>query len=77
MLMKMIVALTVEWEVSISVFQVITDGELAEGSQTDGDVQKFSINIQEDGTVNASDIEALRNLYSDQQIVIVLENQQQ
>ena len=73
----MIVALTVEWEVSISVFQVITDGELAEGSQTDGDVQKFSINIQEDGTVNASDIEALRNLYSDQQIVIVLENQQQ
>ena len=58
-------------------FQVITDGELAEGSQTDGDVQKFSINIQEDGTVNASDIEALRNLYSDQQIVIVLENQQQ
>ena len=73
----MIVALTVEWEVSISVFQVITDGELAEGSQTDGDVQKFSINIQEDGTVNDSDIEALRNLYSDQQIVIVLENQQQ
>ena len=73
----MIVALTVEWEVSMSVFQVITDGELAEGSQTDGDVQKFSINIQEDGTVNASDIEALRNLYSDQQIVIVLENQQQ
>lgn len=40
-------------------------------------VQKFSINIQEDGTVNASDIEALRSLYNDQQIVIVLENQQQ
>ena len=40
----------------------------------------FSINIGEDGTVNIADlekIEALRNMYSDQQIVIVLENQNQ
>ena len=40
----------------------------------------ISINIGEDGSVNVADlekIEALRNLYSDQQIVIVLENQNQ
>ena len=42
--------------------------------------EDISINIGEDGTVNVADlekIEALRNLYSDQQIVIVLENQNQ
>ena len=42
--------------------------------------EDISINIGEDGTVNVADlekIEALRNLYSDGQIVIVLENQEQ
>ena len=42
--------------------------------------QDISINIGEDGSVNQADlekIEALRNLYSDQQIVIVLENETQ
>ena len=42
--------------------------------------QDLSINIGEDGSVNQADlekIEALRNLYSDQQIVIVLENETQ
>lgn len=73
--------------------QVIThqgaDGEIVEGQQNlqvvaQGDegigAENFSINIGEDGTVDAADfekIEALRNMYSDQQIVIVLESQQQ
>ncbi|XP_052802933.1 uncharacterized protein LOC128233082 isoform X2 [Mya arenaria] len=51
-------------------------GDGQEGG-VEGEVQKFSINISEDGTVNAEDLEALRHMYNDQQIVIVLENQQQ
>ncbi|XP_053373804.1 uncharacterized protein LOC123531841 [Mercenaria mercenaria] len=57
--------------------QVITQEDLA-GSVSGA--ENFSINIGEDGTVDAADfekIEALRNMYSDQQIVIVLESQQQ
>jgi KRAB domain-containing zinc finger protein len=57
--------------------QVITEEDLTEGV---AGAENFSINIGEDGTVDAADfekIEALRNMYSDQQIVIVLESQQQ
>ena len=57
--------------------QVIAQGDLTEGV---AGTENFSINIGEDGTVDAADfekIEALRNMYSDQQIVIVLESQQQ
>lgn len=57
--------------------RVITQAELAQNVE---DGEKFSINIGEDGTVDMADfdkIEALRNMYGDQQIVIVVESQQQ
>ncbi|KAL4222224.1 hypothetical protein ACF0H5_018261 [Mactra antiquata] len=72
--------------------QEVTEGEVTQGnddlrviSQADltqnmEDGEKFSINIGEDGTVDMADfdkIEALRNIYGDQQIVIVVESQQQ
>lgn len=57
--------------------QIVTQADLGDRI---GEGENFSINIGEDGTVDAADyekIEALRNMYSDQQIVIVLESQQQ
>lgn len=68
--------LHLSYQLNIYIYVQVIEGVLPEGSQ-EGEVQKFSINIQEDGSLNAVDLETLRNLYSDQQIVIVLENQQQ
>ena len=59
-------------ESDIAVYSGENIGDIGEVSEN------FSINIAEDGTVDAADfekIEALRTLYNDQPIVIVLESQ--
>ncbi|KAH3716400.1 hypothetical protein DPMN_059122 [Dreissena polymorpha] len=47
----------------------------SEGLAADG-MHKFSINIGEDGSVNESDLEAIKNMYNDQQIIFVVESPQ-
>lgn len=62
---------------NIEIYANMIDGGLEEVGETP---ENFSINIGEDGSVDPADyekIEALRNLYTDQPIVIVVEQHQQ